>query len=180
MMQIKVDDTGPCYDKDTYFDKGMERSMKKTREKIAAGLVLFLLAAVPAVYAAMHEGHEHSKIHAATDNGVNPLIEEMEKLDEVFRAVVSAVALGDGERVHAALESMHGFKEKTHEGVHAGKVTIPKNPKRVKEFVKMDEDFHAKLETLAHAAHNNDQKKMLLLTKQLLEGCVSCHQIFRK
>jgi len=154
--------------------------MKKTGKKIAAGLVLGLMAAVPAVYAAMHEGHDHSKMHAAPDSGVNPLLEEMVQLDEVFRAVVSGVALGDGERVHAALESMHGAMEKTHEGVHAGKVTTPKNPKKVKEFVKMDKEFHAKLETLAHAAHKNDQKKMLLLTKQLLDGCVSCHQMFRK
>jgi len=154
--------------------------MKKAGKKIAAGLVLGLLAAVPAVYAAVHEGHGHNKMHAAADNGANPLIEEMVQLDEVFRAVVSGVALGDGERVHAAIESMHGAMEKTHEGVHAGKVTTPKNPKKVKEFVKMDRDFHAKLEALAHAAHKNDQKKMLALTKQLLDGCVSCHQIFRK
>lgn len=154
--------------------------MKMTGKKIAAGLVLSLLVAVPAVYAAVHEGHEHSKMHAAANNGANPLVEEMMQLDEVFRAVVSGVALGDGERVHAALESMHGAMEKTHEGVKAGKVTTPKNPKKVKEFVKMDKDFHAKLETLAHAAQKNDQKKMLLLTKQLLDGCVSCHQMFRK
>lgn len=154
--------------------------MKKTGKKIGAGFVLLLLAAAPAVYAAMTEGHDHSKMQAAGDNKDNPLTEEMEKLDEVFRAVVSGVALGDGDRVHAALESMHGDMEKTHEGVNAGKVIIPKNPQRVKEFVKMDKDFHVKLETLAHAAHKNDQKNMLVLTKQLLDGCVSCHQMFRK
>ncbi len=154
--------------------------MKTTGKKIAAGLVLCLLAVVPAVYAAMQEGHDHSKMHAAAEGGNNPLVEEMGQLDEVFRAVVSGVALGDGERVHAALESMHGTMEKTHEGVHAGKVTMPKNPQRMKEFVKMDKEFHEKLESLAQAAQKNDQKKMLTLTKQLLDGCVSCHQIFRK
>lgn len=153
--------------------------MKKTGKKITVMLGICILAVVPAVYAAM-EGHDHSKMHAAAESGTNPLTEEMAQLDEVFRAVVSGVALGDGERVHAALESMHGAMEKTHEGVEAGKVTIPKNPQRVKEFVKMDKEFHAKLETLAQAAHKNDQKKMLALTKQLLDGCVSCHQMFRK
>jgi len=154
--------------------------MKKRGKKIAAGLLLLVMAAVPAAYAAMHEGHDHSKMHAAADNGPNPLIEEMVQLDEVFRAVVSGVALGDNERVHAALESMHGAMEKTHEGIHAGTVKTPKNPAKVKEFLKMDKEFHAKLETLAHTALKNDQKKMLLLTKQLLDGCVSCHQMFRK
>lgn len=154
--------------------------MKKTEKKIGAGLMLLLMAAVPAAYAAMHEGHDHSKMHAATENRVNPLTEEMVQLDEVFRAVVSGVALGDNERVHAAIESMHGAMEKTHEGVKAGTVKTPKNPEKVKEFVKMDKEFHARLETLAHAAQKNDQKKMLALTKQLLDGCVGCHQMFRK
>jgi cytochrome c556 len=154
--------------------------MKTTGQKIRAGLLLFLLAVVPAGYAAAHEGHDHSKMHGAAGNGPNPLIEEMGKLDEVFRAVVSSVALGDSERVHAAIESLHGDMEKTLEGVKAGKVTTPKNSQRVKEFVKMDKEFHARLETLADAAQKNDQKKMQVLTKQLLDGCISCHQMFRK
>jgi cytochrome c556 len=112
--------------------------------------------------------------------GPNPLIEEMMTLDRVFRDVVSAVSLRDNEGVHKALESMHGTMEKTHEGVHTGSVVIPKNAKRIKEFVQMDRDFHEKLESLAGAAHRNDQKKMLLLTKQLLDGCVQCHEMFRK
>src|SRR5689334_21430034 len=70
--------------------------------------------------------------------GTNPLIEEMVVLDSVFRKVVSAVALGDGARVHKALETIHGAMEKTHEGVHAGTVTLRKNNDRMKEFVKMD------------------------------------------
>lgn len=153
--------------------------MKKGK-KIGAGLSLLLLAAVPAVYAAMYEKHDHSKMHAATDSAANPLIEEMVQLDEVFHAVVSGVALRDTERVHAAIESLHGAMEKTHEGVLAGKVTLPKNPQWVKEFVRMDKDFHARLETLAQAAKKNDQKEMLALTKQLLDRCVRCHQMFRK
>lgn len=112
--------------------------------------------------------------------GTNPLIEEMVILDSVFRKVVSAVALGDGARVHKALEAMHGAMEKTHEGVHAGTVTLPKNKDRMKEFVKLDTVFHEKLEALAVAGERNDQKKMLSLTKQLLDRCVECHQMFRR
>lgn len=112
--------------------------------------------------------------------GTNPLIEEMVILDSVFRKVVSAVALGDGARVHKALESMHGAMEKTHEGVHAGTVTLPKNNDRMKEFVEMDKKFHEKLEALAQAGERNDQKRMLALTKQLLDRCVECHGMFRR
>lgn len=113
-------------------------------------------------------------------DGVNPLVEEMVILDGVFRDVVSGVALGDGGKVHKALESMHGTMEKTHEGVHHGTVTIPKNANRVNEFVKMDKRFHHELEALAHAAEKNDTREMVKLTGRLLQGCVKCHETFRK
>ncbi|MBI5142179.1 MAG: cytochrome c [Nitrospirae bacterium] len=118
--------------------------------------------------------------HKSGHPGVNPLIEEMVILDGVFRDVVSGVALADGEKVHNALKSMHGTMEKTHEGVHEGKVTIPKNADRVREFVKMDKRFHRDLEALAHAAHGNDIKAMEKLTGKLLHGCIACHETFRK
>jgi cytochrome c556 len=113
------------------------------------------------------------------DGQGNPLIEEMVILDKVFRDVVSGVAVGDGEAVHKALHAMHGTMEKTHEGVHAGAVKIPRNADRIEEFVALDKRFHQDLEALAHAAHAHDQEKMLGLTKQLLDACVRCHQRFR-
>lgn len=117
-----------------------------------------------------------SFIHA----GENPLVEEMMILDRVFCEVVSAVSLGDGERAQKALEGMHGTMERTHEGVQKGTVKIPKNAHLKEQFVKMDIRYHEKLETLARAAHANDQKRMLSLTKELLSGCVECHGIYRK
>jgi len=115
-------------------------------------------------------GHEH---------GGNPLIAEMVALDAVFRDVVSGVAMGDGKRVHEALEKMHGTMEKTHEGVRHGTVTLKKNADRMKEFVEQDKEFHGKLEELAKAVHRNDGNAMLSLTKALLDGCVRCHRDFR-
>jgi hypothetical protein len=124
------------------------------------------------------EAHENRTHHGGA--GTNPLIEEMVILDSVFRKVVGAVALGDGEKVNKAIHSMEGAMEKTHEGVHAGTVTLRKNSDRMKEFVKMDTEFHEKLEALAQAGEQNNQKKMLDLTKQLLDRCVQCHQMFRQ
>ncbi|KJU85048.1 Cytochrome c, class II, partial [Candidatus Magnetobacterium bavaricum] len=119
-----------------------------------------------------HQSHEE---HAAS-----PLLEEMVKLNSAFNEIVSGVALGDAERVHKALEPLHGTLEKTHEGIKSGSVDIPKNKHNVKEFVRLDMKFHKDLEKLAHAAHQNDHKVMLKLTKRLLDGCVNCHQKFRK
>lgn len=143
---------------------------------VAAAAVISYVFALPGAPEAGQEGLHHG--HAA-HNGKNPLIEEMMILDGVFREVVSAVSLGDGARVHKALESMHGTMEKTHAGVHEGTVKVPKNSERLADFVRMDKEFHADLETLAHAAHSGDQKEMLTLTKKLLDGCVSCHRSFR-
>lgn len=158
--------------------------MKHRAVKVVVGFFCAgLLAVAPVKLRAADHQHEHKDQHAEVSNaasGPNPLIEEMIILDNTFREVVSGVSLGDGARVHKALEAMHGTMEKTHEGVHAGHVQIPKNAHRVKELVKQDKVFHHNLELLAEAAHANDQKKMLSLTKKLLDGCVKCHATFRK
>lgn len=157
---------------------------RKPMQKLAVLFVMLSLSSLPAILSAQddHSLHHHAPKAAVTTKteGPNPLIAEMRILDNVFREVVSAVSLGDGEAVHKALEAMHGTMEKTHEGVHSGIVRIPKNSDRVEDFVKRDKDFHGDLEALAHAAHINNRKSMVDLTKKLLEGCVNCHQTFRK
>ncbi len=110
----------------------------------------------------------------------NPLIEEMNALDGVFRDIVSGVALNDGPRVQAAVEKMHGTMEKTHEGVRTGTVILRKNGERLNEFIEQDKQFHRTLEDLAVAARKNDSPAMVSLTKKLLDGCVQCHREFRK
>lgn len=157
---------------------------RKTRQKLSILFVMLSLCSIPAILSAQddHSLHSHGPetVGAAKTAGPNSLISEMRILDGVFREVVSAVALGDGAAVHKALEAMHGTMEKTHEGVHSGAVRIPKNADRLEEFVKMDKGFHSDLEKLAHAAHMNNSKSMLDLTRKLLDGCVNCHQTFRK
>jgi len=156
--------------------------MKRDAKKLVLSAIMLAVALVPAaLYAGNHAGGGDADSH---DPGVkthseNPLIDEMIKLDHVFREVVSGVAMGDAQRVHKVLETMHGTMEKTHDGVHSGEVIIKKNAHRLDEFVSMDKDFHEKLETLAEAAHKGDQGRMLSITKILLDGCVQCHSSFR-
>lgn len=154
---------------------------KEGRKFVLAALILAVTLLPAALYAGHHPNGEEADSHSSgkVTHSENPLIDEMIKLDGVFREVVSGVAMGDGPRVYEALEAMHGTMEKTHEGVNSGKVTIKKNADRLKEFVKMDKDFHETLETLAHAAHDGDHDRMLNITKTLLDGCVECHRSFR-
>jgi len=147
---------------------------------LCAGMLITLTHAAGA--SDDHEGKEHKHEYASpsskTDIG-NPLIEEMHILDGVFREVVSAVSLNDGARVTRALHAMHGTMEKTHEGVHHGTVKLTRNADKLEIFVKMDKEFHGKLEKLAAAAKKSDQQAMLTLSKGLLDGCVKCHGMFR-
>jgi cytochrome c556 len=131
---------------------------------------LFGLAALPGI------------VHAddtPTPSG-NPLVQEMRTLDQAMCGIVSAVALGDGARVRAALEPLHSAREKTEQALESGAIKLPKNPQRLAEFAKRDTAFHADLERLAAAAGRNDQLQMLTVTKKLLDGCVACHQTFRR
>ena len=147
--------------------------MKKS-EFLKAAFITAVIATTPFVAGAVDHSH-----HDAFPAGSNALVEEMKALDAVFREVVSAVALGDGHKVHQALESMHGKMEKTQEALHAGKVVLRKNAAKAAEFEKMDKDFHARLETLGRAARKGDSKGMTEITKKLLDGCLSCHNKFR-
>lgn len=110
----------------------------------------------------------------------NPLLEEMHSLDTAFKEIVSAVAIGDGSSVYKSIESLHGLRERTHQAIESGMVRLPKNHHRLKEFLKLDIRFHTELGLLSKAARKNNQRKMLLLTKKLLDGCVNCHRVFKK
>lgn len=146
---------------------------------LCAGMVMSLTLTAAASDKHEEKGHMHEHGSASKSSVANPLIEEMRLLDTVYRDVVSAVSLGDGERVYHALHSMHGTMEKTHEGVHHGTVKLTKNADKLETFVKMDKGFHGELDKLATAAKKNDQQAMLTISKGLLDGCVNCHVMFR-
>jgi hypothetical protein len=91
--------------------------MKKSSFLKAAAISALLISITP--FAAESAEHSH---HMASGNaasaGSSALIEEMKALDAVFREVVSAVALGDGHRVHLALEACTARWKKTQEALH--------------------------------------------------------------
>lgn len=150
--------------------------MKKSTFLKAAVISALFVSITPFIAnSADHSQHKTSSSPAQS----GALVEEMKALDAVFREVISAVALGDGNRVHQTLESMHGKMEKTQEALHSGEVKLRKNASKATEFEKMDKAFHADLESLAIAAHKGDWKNMTAVTKKLLDGCVACHNQFR-
>jgi cytochrome c556 len=153
--------------------------MRYTMRHLILFSAMVIIAGIPTLAFSQHPHAPHSQHATTMQTSAGPLIEEMTTLDRAFRDIVSAVALGNSNDVNKALESMHGAVEKTHEGVDSGTVTLRKNADRVTEFKTMDLAFHAKLEALNRATHHRNQKEMLRITKQLLEGCVQCHSKFR-
>ena len=141
--------------------------------------LLLLAGLLPQPCAALDNHHDHFQ-EPKQAPATNPLVEEMNTLDNAFRDIVSAVALSDTAKVHASLQAMQGTMEKTHEGMHTGTVVLPKNASHIKEFIERDNKFHEKLDALDRAARRNNLREMLRITKQLLDGCVQCHQTFRK
>ncbi len=150
----------------------------KSAHGAALLLTLLLAAGFPAFTNAAHAADASPA--SSPPSSAGPLLEEMQTLDKAFRNIVSAVAVGDSANVRAAVASMHGAMEKTHEGIHSGAVVLPRNAGRIKEFVRKDRKFHEKLEALDRAAGLNHQQEMLRITKLLLDGCVQCHSTFRK
>lgn len=110
----------------------------------------------------------------------SPLVAEMTTLDSVMRETVSAIAQADGARASKSLMSMRAPMERTQQALRAGTISLPKNGDRLDEFQRNYESLHAHIEALARAGDRNNIEAMLMITKQLLETCVTCHRTFRK
>ncbi len=50
---------------------------------------------------------------------------------------------------------------------------------KIKQFIKMDKEFHENMEILIEASQKGDTKKMQEITHKLLNGCIDCHNKFR-
>jgi cytochrome c556 len=110
----------------------------------------------------------------------SPLVAEMTVLDSVVREMVSAIAQADGTHVSQSIKPLRGTMEKTQQALHAGTLSLPKNSNRLDDFQRSHDSFHAQVEALDRAGNRNNVEAMLMITKQLLESCVTCHRTFRK
>lgn len=115
-----------------------------------------------------------------SSQGANSFIDEMILIDSVMREVVSAVAVGEGARVTKTLQPMLKAAENTEEAFRSGAIKLSKNGDRAEDFLRRDAAFHSTIQALDRAGRRNDREAMLEITKQLLQGCVSCHMTFRE
>jgi len=116
----------------------------------------------------------------AQRSAANPLITEMTMVETAVRDTVSAIAQGDTGRVAKSIESLREPMQKAQQALQAGAVSLPKNGDRLDEFQRSYDSFHAQVEALGRAGNRNNIEAVLMITKQLLESCVTCHRTFRK
>ncbi len=110
----------------------------------------------------------------------NPLKEEMWLLDTAYKGLIDAIVLRTPGAIAGPFEEVLKAKAKTEAALEKGTVWLPKNNERKDEFKKMDEDYHRMIEDLIRLSKKGDMKGVQALSHRLLDGCVRCHNTFRR
>ncbi|MGZ3748819.1 MAG: hypothetical protein ACXVCD_15905 [Pseudobdellovibrionaceae bacterium] len=110
------------------------------------------------------------------------LREEMVALEEAFETIIDAVIFSNMELIKPAVVRFHKAKEKVEEAISSGRprIILPKNHDKFKEFVELDIKFHEDFEVLEKAAGKGQTRVVKDQTHKLLDGCVACHERFKK
>jgi len=112
---------------------------------------------------------------------VNLIMEEMTALDQAFKTIIDGVVLGDMERIKPAMMGVYEARERIERALKAGqKVILPKNQGQIREFIRLDDQFHSDLEDLTRAAETGQRKVVKNYAHRLLDSCVVCHEKFRR
>ena len=97
----------------------------------------------------------------------------------VLENAVRAVGDGDVSHIGHALHALHGAKESTESAVKDGSYVLPRNSDQLAAFLAMDDAFHDLLEAMVAASQANDVPAMALALGETMNGCHSCHALFR-
>ncbi len=109
------------------------------------------------------------------------LREEMVALEEAFETIIDAVIFSNMELIKPAVVRFHRTRGRVEEAISSGpRIILPKNHDKFKEFVELDIKFYEDFETLEKAAGRGEKKVVKDQTHKLLDGCVVCHERFRK
>jgi cytochrome c556 len=109
------------------------------------------------------------------------LREEMVALEEAFETVIDAVIFSNMGMIKPAVVRFHKAREKVEEVISSGpRIILPKNHDKFEEFVELDIKFHEDFASLEKAAEKGQKKVVKDQTHKLLDGCVVCHERFRK
>ena len=109
------------------------------------------------------------------------LREEMVALEEAFETIIDAVIFSNMELIKPAVVRFHKARGRVEEAISSGpRIILPKNHDKFKEFIELDIKFREDFEALEKAAGKGQKKVVKDQTHKLLDGCVACHERFRK
>ncbi len=110
----------------------------------------------------------------------NPLKDEMWHLNAAFKGLIDSLVLQTPGDIAGPFEEVLKAKAKTDAALEKGEIWLPKNNDRKDEFRKMDEESHGQIEDLIKNSKKGDMKGVQELTHKLFDGCVRCHNTFRR
>jgi cytochrome c556 len=85
------------------------------------------------------------------------------------------------ERIKPGMMGVFEARERIERALKAGqKVILPKNQGQIREFIRLDDQFHSDLEDLTRAAETGQRKVVKNYAHRLLDSCVVCHEKFRR
>lgn len=109
----------------------------------------------------------------------SPVKTEMRLLNAAFINLIDSLVLNNPQAIEEPFHEVHKAKANTEEALKKGELRLPKNGDKIKQFVRMDEQFHRKTEAMLAAARKGNMRMVQNMTHKLLNGCVQCHRMFR-
>ncbi len=110
----------------------------------------------------------------------NLIQKEMAALDSALKTTVDALVLNDPGRISLAFDEVEGIRGQIELSIKDGSwITLPKNQKRFKEFLRLDNKFHRDIAILINASRKNHMDVVQREAHKLIDACIRCHTIFR-
>ena len=125
-----------------------------------------------------HENNEDKTAIQWTPSTRSALIKEMNSINQNYQSLVSNLAQGEWGKVVENSHNIHSafiLKQELSEEDMADLHRIL--PER---FIEMDSKFHDHALKLAMAAKSKDGELASMYLGKMMEGCVSCHQVYAK
>ncbi len=116
----------------------------------------------------------------AAKTATNPLKEEMWRLSAAFKGLINSLVLGTPSDVARPFEEVLKSRDAANAALKKGVIWLPKNNNRQAEFMRMDEELHREIKDLIRLSQKGDSRGELAFTHRLLNGCVRCHDVFKR
>ena len=123
---------------------------------------------------------QHTVKAVAQEPQPNLIKEEMVAMNDAFTNLIQALIFNKPDIIEEPFLKVEEARKKVEEAIKkGGKIILPKNHSKLKEFVNIDDEYHAELEKMLAASKGKNMRIVKLQTHKLLNLCVYCHARFR-